>query len=291
MMNRIVSILGLFLLALPASAQESPITLGEGRFFYSYPHYQKPIPVWYSYPPSLDRNSAVFIVMHGNSRTAKGYRDAWKKHAHKYGFLLIVPEFSKKDFPGSRSYHLGNRFDKDGKSIPEHLWSFSVIDPLFETVKKMTRNVSKKYLLYGHSAGSQFVHRFLMFKPKAKVGIAIAANAGWYTLPDFKADYPYGLRNSGAGRNHLAQALQKKLVVFLGDQDTDPTDSLLRTTKEAMEQGAHRFARGKTFLRFAQEAARSLGVPCLWSVQVAPGVAHSNSGMAAATVRHLFEKK
>ena len=291
MMNRIVSILGLFLLALPASAQESPITLGEGRFFYSYTHYKKPIPVWYSYPPSLDRNSAVFIVMHGNSRTAKGYRDAWTKHAHKYGFLLIVPEFSKKDFPGSRSYHLGNRFDKDGKSIPEHLWSFSVIDPLFEQVKSMTRNRSKTYTLYGHSAGSQFVHRFLLFKPKSKVGVAIAANAGWYTLPEFKTKYPYGLRKSGAERGQMASVFRKRLVIFLGDRDIDPKDPLLRTTKEAILQGNHRLERGHTFFRVAQGEARSMKVPFLWSLQIAPGVAHSNSGMATATVRFLFESK
>jgi hypothetical protein len=291
MINRIASILGLLLLALPASAQESPITLGEGRFFYSYPHYKKPIPVWYSYPPSLDRNSAIFIVMHGNSRTAKGYRDAWKKHAHKYGFLLLVPEFSKKDFPGSLSYHLGNRFRKDGKAIPEHLWTFSVIDPLFEQVKSMTRNRSKTYTLYGHSAGSQFVHRFLLFKSKSKVGVAIAANAGWYTLPEFKTKYPYGLRKSGAERGQMASVFRKRLVIFLGDRDIDPKDPLLRTTKEAILQGNHRLERGHTFFRVAQGEARSMKVPFLWSLQIAPGVAHSNSGMATATVRFLFESK
>ena len=30
-------------------------------------------------------------------------------------------------------------------------------------------------------------------------GRFIAANAGWYMMPDFETNYPYGLKNSGLG--------------------------------------------------------------------------------------------
>ena len=38
--------------------------------------------------------------------------------------------------------------------------------------------------MFGHSAGGQFVHRFVQFKPNSRVNYAISANAGWYTVPD-----------------------------------------------------------------------------------------------------------
>ncbi|MDZ7757086.1 hypothetical protein [Rhodohalobacter sp.] len=40
---------------------------------------------------------------------------------------------------------------------------------------------------------SQFIHRMVMFKPDARFDLAIAANPGWYTIPDSKQNYPYGI--------------------------------------------------------------------------------------------------
>ena len=291
MMTRIILILGVVLVTVPTGAVEDSVSQGEGRLLYSYPHIEQPIPVWYSAPPGLSRNSPVVIVMHGNGRTARGYRDAWKRHAHRYGFLLVVAEFSEESFPGSLSYHQGNRFQRSGKANPESKWTFSVIDPLFEHVKKLTGNRSRSFILYGHSAGAQFVHRFLYFKPKSRVGIAVAANAGWYTMPDLGTRHPYGLGDSGADEKLLAGAFKKRLVVFLGDQDTDPKDPLLRRSAEAMAQGAHRFERGHMFIRIAGENAKAMGVKLRWSLEVAPGVAHSNSGMAKATAGFLFDDR
>ena len=45
----------------------------------------------------------------------------------------------------------------------------------FVTVKAATGNRSERYHLYGHSAGAQFVHRFLYFMPDARVAKAVAA--------------------------------------------------------------------------------------------------------------------
>ena len=37
--------------------------------------------------------------------------------------------------------------------------------------------------LFGHSAGSQVAHRFLLFKPTNKTNKVILSAAGWYTVP------------------------------------------------------------------------------------------------------------
>ncbi|MFT6583203.1 MAG: hypothetical protein ACJAU6_003656 [Alphaproteobacteria bacterium] len=111
----------------------------------------------------------------------------------------------------------------------------------------MTGNVSKSYAMYGHSAGAQFVHRFIYFTPDARLTRAVAANAGWYTMPGFDIAYPYGLGGAGLSPANLHRALSARLVVLLGMRDTDTSHRHLRRTEGANAQGPHRFARGQSF--------------------------------------------
>ena len=54
------------------------------------------------------------------------------------------------------------------------------------------------YALYGHSAGGQFVHRYVAFADAPRMESAVAANSGWYTMPDDGA-FPYGWGGDIAG--------------------------------------------------------------------------------------------
>jgi hypothetical protein len=45
--------------------------------------------------------------------------------------------------------------------------------------------------MFGHSAGAQFVTRFVTFMPQHRP-IAVAANAGWYTTLDDLVEFPTG---------------------------------------------------------------------------------------------------
>ncbi|MCX7827494.1 MAG: hypothetical protein N2689_18340 [Verrucomicrobiae bacterium] len=116
----------------------------------------------------------------------------------------------------------------------------------------------------------------------------MAANAGWWTMPDSAVDFPYGLRGSPADEAALKAALQAPLVVLLGTGDTDPNHAHLRRTPEALAQGPHRFARGQRFFAAGKSRAAPLGVPFGWRLGTAPGVAHSNSGMSAFAAQWLF---
>ena len=138
------------------------------------------------------------------------------------------------------------------------------------------------YTLFGHSAGSQFLHRFLYYVSGARVKRAIAANAGWYTMPDFGVRYPYGLAESGVTVEVLAGYFARDLVVLLGDADTLREDDDLRKTPEAELQGAHRFDRGRTFYRVARARAEALGVDFNWRLQEVQGAGHSNAEMTPA---------
>src|SRR5690606_29124873 len=156
------------------------------------------------------------ILMHGNSRAAESYRDRMAPHAETFGFVLIVPEFSTDNFPGSRTYHTGNVRDRDGEPIPEDLWTFSMIEPLFDFVKADLGSERQRYVLYGFSAGSQFVHRFNWHKPDNRAEVIVAGAAGTYSMPDWEITYPYGLESTIVTEEMVKKGLANKVVVLVG---------------------------------------------------------------------------
>jgi pimeloyl-ACP methyl ester carboxylesterase len=167
------------------------------------------------------------------------------------------------------------------------LWTFSAIEYLFDEVISRTGSVRTEYVLYGHSAGSQFVHRFLYYMPQARVRRFIAANAGWYTLPDFDTAYPYGLQDAAIDKDQLKAAMQKDVVLLLGREDVDHTDPDLRNTPEARRQGTNRLARGMTMFSAAKTNAEKLGVDLKWRLEIVDNAGHVNAQMAAAAARFV----
>lgn len=232
-------------------------------------------------PDEFTNSTPVVIVMHGASRDVDRYFGDWSAQGELHGFVVIVPEFSVEDFQGSARYNLGYVFDAEtGLRRAEKYWTFSAIEPLFDHVVALLGGTQKQYTLYGHSAGSQFVHRFLYYKPYARVNRVIAANAGWYTLPIFGTEYPYGLDKSGVKEEVLTRVFAKDVVLLLGDQDINPTDSTLRKTAEAQRQGPNRYARGIMMYRVAKAKADKLGVEFNWQLLEVHGAEHSNAQMA-----------
>jgi len=269
------------------------LNVGKDRFIFS--DWEGPdIPVW-TYVPKKGNtsNQPIAIIMHGTKRDADRYRDEWAALAEQYDFIVVAPQFSKAAFPKAANYNLGGVFrgkgkDKDKKLQDEGLWAFSAIEPLFTKVVDLLESNQIKYTLYGHSAGAQFVHRFLLYKPKARVRRYIAANAGWYTMPDFDKIYPYGLNGAEIRKSALKKALQKDVIILLGDQDIDKTSSSLRRTPEAMKQGVNRFERGHFFFNQARERARKLGVVFGWKLGIVRGAGHHNRQMAIVAARLVY---
>lgn len=251
------------------------------------PFEDKPIKLWFFSPKNDPKDSRILFVMHGTGRNAKGYRDSWAKLAREHNILVIVPEFSDQDFPGSRSYNLGNMVDESDRPLPEEQWSFSLIEPIFDYVVNEIQGSQKTYDMYGHSAGAQFTTRYVTFMKDTRINKAICANAGWYTMLNTDIAFPYGLRNSPI--TDVTHTLNKDVTVLLGENDTDPNDSDLRNTPETLEQGPHRLARGNYFYNHAKDLASSLSANFGWSLVTVPGVSHENKDMAQAAVLVLAE--
>ena len=244
--------------------------------------------VFLTRPTGLAPDRPVVFVMHGMGRNADEYRDQWHELAVANDFLLVVPEFSEADFPGTDAYNLGNLSDASGAPTPRGRWSFSAIEPVFDEIRSRFELAAETFSIYGHSAGGQFVHRFLFHVPQARVGRAVAANAGWYTMPDFGIEYPYGLKGSAVTAEGLEKALTLPLTILLGDRDIDPAHDSLRRTPEALEQGKYRMARGFYFFDGGRRAAIEHGVPFNWHLSTVLGADHDNRLMAPAAVALLL---
>jgi poly(3-hydroxybutyrate) depolymerase len=272
-----------FLLPLTAVADSS------AKVSFGFDGWEGPaLRVFATRPPALTPERPVVFVMHGMGRNADEYRDQWHQLALKYDFLLIVPEFSENDFPGTDAYNIGNVYDQEGKPLPRELWSFSAIEPIFDAARARFGMTADAFSIYGHSAGAQFVHRFLFHVPEARVARAVAANAGWYTLPDFSIEYPYGLGGSRVTPEGLQAALSLPLTILLGDRDTDPAHESLRRTPEALQQGQHRMARGFHFFDAGRKAAVRDGAAFNWHLATVLGADHDNRLMAEQAARFLL---
>jgi len=239
-----------------------------------------PITVYSVEPRSVDEDAPVVFVMHGVLRNAADYRDNWIGLAREYGLNIYAPEFDAERFPGAASYNLGG-VGSDAAS------AFDAIEPLFARLRAQRGLTATGYVVFGHSAGAQFVHRFACFAVPEHLQLAIVANAGWYTLPEPEEAWPYGLGAVDAGQCEVGRWLGQPLLILLGDQDTDPEHRYLRRTPEAMRQGPHRFARGQYFLEAGRAAAAARGVPFRWRLQTVPGVGHDNAGMARAVASRI----
>ncbi len=254
-----------------------------GRETYTFKEWDGPaLKVFTFEPENLALDAPVVIVMHGVQRNAADYRDNWIELATEHGLRIIAPEFSQKAFPGSKNYNLGGV----NLSGPR---AYDAIEPLFQHLKSNRGVTADTYILFGHSAGAQFVHRYVCMAQSPHLQLAIAANAGWYTMPLLDQSWPYGLAGAGDTRCTPEEWYQKPLLIMLGDQDNDPDAPSLRQTQEAKAQGPHRLARGLRFLRTAHLDAKRLDVELAWRFKVVEGVGHDNRGMAQAAAALLAE--
>lgn len=282
-MTRTITTIWLLCLgAFPACAAlaATPVPSGKWSFVFTDRRGQadRPVRVYTYRPRQCDSACPMLFVLHGAKRNASDYRDHWELAADRYGFLVVAPEFAGKFWPRAAAYSLG---DVAGNADREK-WSYSVIEHLFDEM----RDGQAGYRIFGHSAGAQFVQRFLFLRPDNRASLAIVANAGWYAMPEWRKDrkaapWPYSFVESPAGEAAVRAALAKKVILMLGEADT-AADADLEQGEEAMKQGANRVERGENFLGAATTAARELGVKLGWELSYVPKVGHDGAAMSRA---------
>lgn len=277
-------------------AKKALFTNGTGSVTYTCrkaPFKGRVIEIYYHIPEGNMKNMPVQFVMHGDNRNGDGYRDAWIKKSNEYGFVTICPNFAKDIF-GDEEYHRGNLQASDKSQNPESFYVYNLIDEIFDFFIDNSASKAKKFNIYGHSAGGQFVHRMLTFRGGRRIGTAVSANAGWYTVPTNEINFPYGVGDpSGKTPGYT---FDKKsfyaapLTILLGTADTLRTKNL-NQSKRADKQGKNRLERGNNYYNWCKADAEKLGYEFNWKIDYVEGVGHSNKKMGPAAADIIYGKQ
>jgi pimeloyl-ACP methyl ester carboxylesterase len=260
----------------------------------------KTIEVYYHKPRTFTVRSPVLMVVPGAGRNGWTYRDAWVSASEEHGVLILSPSYSEEHYPEFWSYNLAGMIaDVDVSETPvsyrivsdPDAWIFNDFDRLFLAVKEHLGLEASTYDAFGHSAGGQLLHRLALFHPGSRVNRVLAANSGWYTVPTFDDEFPYGLTDSALTPATIEAALAEDLVVFLGERDDEnEVRGDLARTPEIDVQGVSRIERGKYFYDRAAQTAAELGVELKWKLEIVPDVGHDAERMSAAAADYLYRR-
>jgi poly(3-hydroxybutyrate) depolymerase len=272
-----------------SQAQINRASVGKNVFYFKNKDLESPLKVFY-YSPKADADDIpIVMLLHGAHRDASVYLDDVIETANLYNCKVIAPEFDQENFGGVDGYNLGNMYDrKTKKLLSADKWSFSVLEPLFDTVVSQTKSNARGYYLYGHSGGAQFGHRFMMFVPDNRVIMASFANSGWYTMPN-EVEYPFGLKKSIISTQGLTSFFNKRVFILLGTADTDRESKDFNKSPEADDQGKNRFERGKSFFAAAEKKAAEMKIKLNWTEIFVPDVGHNNKQMSKFSFAPFFK--
>ncbi|MFK3781462.1 hypothetical protein [Agrobacterium sp. NPDC089420] len=231
--------------------------------------------VFYFQPTSNIQNARVVIGMHGLDRAASDFRDVLVKRAEQLGMIILVPEFDIEAFPDVYAYNYGHVRSGPGAAfLPQDRWSFGIVDRLFQHVRTEVESKHTTFGLFGNSAGSQFVLRYLALTEASALDRAVASNSGIYMLPDLAVEYPNGMGGLDLDQTSLLRYFGSRLTILLGEADADSTAFDLPRDEEALAQGPHRLARGLWHFDLCKQIADRLDSPLAWALRTIPGAGH-----------------
>ena len=135
-------------------------------------------------------------------------------------------EFPSDTYPVREYQEVGIR-DKDGQLKKPADRTVQLPDRIFEFIKSHSAIQAARYDMIGHSAGGQFIHRFLLFHDSPYVDRAVVGAPGWFTFPDPSQPYPYGLKDTD-------RASDEVIARFLGTELPWPRVELTMATTLAV---------------------------------------------------------
>lgn len=244
----------------------------------------------FTYVPEGDiKTMKIVFVMSGCLRDALNYLKLWIDVANENKYIIIAPEFDKSHY-SIADHEYGNIIDIDydycsqdiytpimkyHKEIKnESEWIYSIVDDIYLSFINENGIERDGYTIFGHSSGSQFAHRFMMFGNSKYCKLFLCANAGLYTFYDESKDYPYGIKNLEKYKNRIRESLTKNVYILAGEEDIKT--KFLNNLPADMEEGTNRYERAKNYFRSAEDMAKKNKINLNWKFISMPKVPHNS---------------
>jgi hypothetical protein len=226
-----------------------------------------PMQEYLLYVPGSDCTEApIFVAVHGIACNPDELARVFSASCETAGIVMLAPIFSTEQHGDYQ------RLGRVGRGVRADI----ALDRCVAEVVTLTNADAGQLHLFGYSGGAQFVHRYLMAHPHRVAG-AVAASAGWYTFPDMKQRFPYGIRQQrrlpGVNFNP-EEFLRVPITVLVGREDMN-AEHLRSTPRVNQQQGRNRVERARNWVAAMRTAATAYGYePCVSCVEV-PAVDHS----------------
>ena len=252
-----------------------------------YASWDKPdVEILYTLPKEINNQTKVLFIIHGNSRDVKKYLNLWLEDAKDKNVILVAPHFTKENYPNFGTLQIAK---SSGKILNDQSNNLTNSISSFFTYFKSKYNLeSSTYRIFGFSAGSQFVHRYLMYGKDTRTEKAVLGSAGWYTFLN-EEKYPYGTKNMPIEKDRYEWFLSRRVLFILGNKDNDPNHPTLNLSKGAKKQGNNRYERGQNYFDNLLNFSQKNKIPFRWRYKAVPSLDHNTEMLSKNAIPFLLE--
>jgi pimeloyl-ACP methyl ester carboxylesterase len=224
--------------------------------------------------------------MHGNDRNAKDYISAWIPHIKNKNIIVVAPRFDKRNY---RYFFLLESANSSGViNNNSNDYINSSISSFYNFFKSKFSLNTNKYMMFGHSAGAQFTHRYMLLSNDKRISNAVVANAGWYTFLN-GADFPYGINNSPIDitPSDIRWFMSNRSTLLIGGNDISLND--VNSSRGAINQGRTRLDRANNYFNVMIDIADKENIPLRWTYKVVDRVGHDYKKMTFQAAKILLQ--
>ncbi len=192
-------------------------------------------------------------------------------HVLNKNVIVAAPQFTKTDF---RYFFLLEMAESSGKVNNNRSdYINNSISLFFNYIKSKFSLTAKTYSMFGHSAGAQFTHRYMLLSKDKRISNAVVANAGWYTFIS-NAEFPYGIKSSPIiiSDEDLRWFMSNKVNLLIGSEDLGSKS--VNSSKGAKLQGITRVDRANSYFNSLITSAEDRNYVLRWNYRVLDNVDH-----------------
>lgn len=253
----------------------------------TFAYWDKPdVEILYITPNAINEDTEVIFVIHGNSRNADDYLSAWIPLVQNKNVIIAAPNFDKKNF---RYFFLLESAESNG-AINERSDSYinKSISLFFNYFKSRFALNANTYKMFGHSAGAQFTHRYMLLSNDQRISDTVIANAGWYTFLNGE-QYPYGIKDTPIeiSSSHIRWFMSNKTSLLIGSIDTNLNN--VNSSAGAQKQGITRVDRADNYFKSLIDISDKKEIPFRWSYKVINDVGHDYQKMTPIAASILLQ--